>query len=185
MPVHGRSKSPSAPAVFTTQPSGQRLPRSTARPPSGDGRMIDVRIGAVHTVAVEESNRVALCAMHVGNLLLAGRRGLCRCTARCVRSMSSRVKSTSADWAMARMCSTVLVEPWPHPWSWRSRRLPFGGDERGSTESSESSWWAILTRLAWRLTLEQVLAVGVGGEDGAVAEAGPGRPRSGSSSSWR
>ena len=57
-----------------------------------------------------------------------------------MRSMSSSVKSTSADCAMARMCSTVLVEP---PMA-TSMVMAFSkaflvAMERGSTESSSSS----------------------------------------------
>ncbi len=57
-----------------------------------------------------------------------------------MRSMSSRVKSTSALCAMARMCSTVLVEP---PMA-TSMVMAFSkaflvAMERGSTLSSSSS----------------------------------------------
>ena len=57
-----------------------------------------------------------------------------------IRSMSSKVKSTSADWAMARMCSTVLVEP-PMATSMvmAFSKASLVAMERGSTESSESS----------------------------------------------
>jgi len=61
-------------------------------------------------------------------------------TRREMSSMSASVKSTSASWAAARMCRTVLVEP---PIATSSviafANAAFVAIERGAAESSSSS----------------------------------------------
>ena len=88
--------------------------RSSASPSVAACTVGQVAVEQAGAVELAEDRHDAAGAVHVLHVHvgdLAGATLQSTGTRRDSRSMSSMVKSTSASWAAARRCSTVLVEP--------------------------------------------------------------------------